>query len=385
MSSVYFSLIPLFWLSLSIYLVINSRKVHYLKNVSPVVELPVPAVDIIIAVKDEEADIEIALTSVCMLGYPEFKIIVIDDRSTDRTAEILARMIHNDSPITLLTIEDLPQGWLGKNNALFQGYRGSSSEWMLFTDADVIFDLRALNRAMWYAQTKQLDHLAVIPEITSKSALFQSVINTFAMMLEMRQKPWDVPDTSSGASIGIGAFNLVKRTAYEKAGTHAAISMRPDDDLKLGERIKAAGLRQDVLYGEGGISLDWYPGLPEFVKGLTKNTFSVADYNLLKAIGMGLACLVVFVLPVPVLLFFGMQGLIAALVILLSQIFLMLLKKGIRGRWWHALMIPFAGSVMTYIILLSAVKTLRQGGIYWRSSFYALEELKKQREWSGIY
>ncbi|NEU08182.1 glycosyltransferase [Flavihumibacter sp. R14] len=379
MSNVYLFLISLSWLSLSLFLVIKSRKVHYLKNISPVVNLPVPSVDIIVAVKDEEADVEAALTSVYMQRYPKFKIIVVNDRSTDRTAEILDRMVQNNSAITVISIENLPQGWLGKNNALFQGYLASSSEWLLFTDADVIFDLRALNRAMRYAQAKQLDHLAIIPEITSRSGLFRSVINTFAIMLEMRQRPWDVSDPTSGASIGIGAFNLVKRTAYERAGTHTAISMRPDDDLKLGERIKAAGLRQDVLYGEGGISLDWYPGLPQFVKGLMKNTFSIADYNLLKAIGMGLACLIVFVLPVPIVLFSGTKGLLSALVILVAQILLMLLKKGIHGRWWHALMIPFAGSVMIYIILLSAIKTMRQGGIYWRDSFYGLKELKKQR------
>lgn len=376
----YSFVITFFWVSLSVYLTVNSRKVHYLKNVSSKTDIAFPPIDIIIAVKDEEAEIEKALTSVCMLGYPGFKIVIINDRSTDRTSEILDKMGAENPEISVITIRDLPQGWLGKNNALYQGYLASSSEWMLFTDADVIFNFKAVNRAMSYALTKQLDHLAVIPEITSGSALFQSVINTFAIMLEVRQRPWAVPDPSSKASIGIGAFNLVRRSAYENAGTHAAISMRPDDDLKLGERIKKAGLRQDVLYGEGEISLDWYSSLPEFVRGLMKNTFSIADYSLLKAIGMAITCLFVFVLPLFLLMFTVKEGYSMALIILASQIVLMLYKKGIHGKWWHALMIPFAGGVMTYIILVSAIKTLKQGGIYWRDSFYSLAELKKQRE-----
>lgn len=375
----YFVFISLFWVLLSIYLIWNSAKVHYLKNVSPAAEIAFPPVDIIIAVKDEENEIARALTSVCQLAYPEFKIMVVDDRSTDRSAVILGLMASENPAISVLTIKDLPQGWLGKNHALYRGYKASAGEWMLFTDADVIFNLKSLNKAMNYALARELDHLAVIPEITSASAIFQSVMNTFALMLEVRQRPWAVPDPSSKASIGIGAFNLVKRTAYEKAGTHAAISMRPDDDLKLGERIKSAGLRQDVLYGEGEVSLDWYSGLQDFIKGLMKNTFSIADYNLLKAIAMALTCLLIFVVPVPLLLFSGSGGILLVVFILLSQIFLMLYKKGIRGKWWHALMIPFAGAVMTYIIVVSAVKTLRQGGIFWRDSFYSLKELKKQR------
>lgn len=375
----YSFVITFFWVSLSIYLTVNSRKVHYLKNVSSSVNIPIPAIDIIIAVKDEELNIEKALTSVCMLGYPEFKIIIVNDRSTDRTSEILGKIGNENPEISVLSITEVPPGWLGKTNALYQGYRASSGEWLLFTDADVIFNFRSLNRAMSYALTKQLDHLAVIPEITSGSSMFQSVINTFAIMLEVRQRPWAIPDPSSTASIGIGAFNLVKRSAYEKAGTHAAISMRPDDDLKLGEKIKRAGLRQDVLYGEGEISLDWYASLPEFVRGLMKNTFSIADYNLFKAIAMAVTCFLVFVLPIFLLLTGGNQGFLMAIIILASQIVLMLSKKGIRGKWWHALMIPIGGSVMTYIILASAVKTLKQGGIYWRDSFYSLAELKKQR------
>jgi hypothetical protein len=198
-------------------------------------------------------------------------------------------------------------------------------------------------------------------------------------MLEVRLRPWKVGDPSSNASIGVGAFNLVKRSAYEKAGTHAAISLRPDDDLKLGERIKKSGLRQDVLYGEKEISLKWYSNLSEFVKGLMKNTFSISNYHLPTAIFMALMTFVVFVMPLPALLWKGQTASLLAIVLLVSQIVLLVFKKGIYGRWWHALLIPFAGCVMVYIILVSAFRTLTQGGIYWRDSFYRLEELKKQR------
>jgi hypothetical protein len=188
---------------------------------------------------------------------------------------------------------------------------------------------------------------------------------------------WNVSNPASKASIGIGAFNLVKRYAYEKAGTHTVISLRPDDDLKLGEQIKKAGLRQDVVYGIKEISLQWYTSLNEFILGLMKNTFAVSNYNLFLAIASAVAIFFVVVLPVPALLSLGYT--VMALGILTAQIILMVFKKGIHGKWWHALMMPFAGLVLMYIIVVSAFKTLQQGGIYWRDSFYPLGELKKQR------
>jgi cellulose synthase/poly-beta-1,6-N-acetylglucosamine synthase-like glycosyltransferase len=377
--TVYAVIITLGWVATSIYVLVNSRKISYLKKVSTVAEAREPSVAIIIAVKDEEAEVEQALNSVCNLDYNNFKVIVINDRSTDRTPEILNKMTLVNPAISVITVKELPKGWLGKNHALYQGYRASSEEWLLFTDADINYNKQGLTKAMNYATANRLDHLTALPEITSRSTLFVSVMNTFATMLEIRLRPWNVSNPNSPASIGIGAFNLVKRSAYEKAGTHTVISLRPDDDLKLGALIKKAGLRQDVVYGEGEISLQWYTSLSEFVKGLMKNTFSVANYHLPTAIASALLTFVVFVLPIPLLLFMGQTGLLLGVIILLSQILLMSFKKGIHGKWWHALMIPLSGSVMMYIIVKSAFKTLQQGGIYWRDSFYPLEELKKQR------
>jgi cellulose synthase/poly-beta-1,6-N-acetylglucosamine synthase-like glycosyltransferase len=376
--TVYAILIALLWMGLSVYFIASSQKVPYLKAVPAFLDGPEPSVAIIIAVKDEEAEVAQALNSVCRLDYSNYRIIVINDRSTDQTPVILDKMAQAHPELSLITIKDLPQGWLGKNHALYKGYCASSEEWLLFTDADVIYNRMALKKAMSYAMANQSDHLAVLPQITSRSALFTSVMNTFALMLEIRHRPWDVSNPSSNAYIGIGAFNLIKRTAYEKAGTHTVISLRPDDDLKLGERIKAAGLRQGVLYGEKELSLQWYTSLKEFVRGLMKNSFSVSNYRLPVAIGMALLTFMFFVMPVPLLLVSGNVGRIMALVILASQTFLMLFKRGIRGRWWHALMIPFSGLVMVYILIVSALKTIKQGGIYWRNSFYPLTELKKQ-------
>lgn len=365
------------WVGVTLLLLINTRKIGFMKALSP--ELAeAPAIAVIIAVKDEEAEVEEALQSVCRLQYPNFRVIVVNDRSTDGTAAILQRMAANDPRITVITIDELPAGWLGKNHALYKGYCASAEEWLLFTDADVKFAPYALQKAMNYVQQKNLDHLTALAEITSPSPLFVSVMNVFALMLDIKLKPWTIADPNSSSSMGVGAFNLVKRTAYEKAGTHVMISLRPDDDLKLGERIKRAGGRQDLLYGEKEISLAWYTSLSAFVNGLMKNMYSVYNYQPMLAIGTALVTFLILALPVPLLLIAGTPYPWLALVIVASQLTLMLGKKGIHAKWWHALMIPFAGLVMVYIIIKSTILTERQGGIYWRNSFYSLRELRKQ-------
>ncbi|HEV7331472.1 MAG TPA: glycosyltransferase family 2 protein [Flavisolibacter sp.] len=375
---IYALLMLVLWAGMCIYLLISSRRIAYLKSIPPLSGSTLPSVSVIIAVKDEEAEVEEALRSVCNLHYPDLKIVVINDRSTDNTPVILERMAQNNPLIEVITIENLPAGWLGKNHALYQGYLASSSEWLLFADADVLFAPDALRKAMRYVQQHNLDHLTALPEVTSRSSLFKSVMNTFALMLNVKLRPWDIANPSSKASMGVGAFNLVKRSAYEGAGTHQVISLRPDDDLKLGERIKAAGFRQNIVFGDNEISLQWYTSLGEFVNGLMKNTFSVANYNIFMALGMALSTLLLVVLPWPLLLVFGFPYSIIAAAIFLSQLVIMLGVKGVRAKWWHALMIPFSGLVMVYIILVSAFRTLQQGGIYWRNSFYPLAELKKQ-------
>jgi uncharacterized membrane protein len=109
-----------------------------------------------------------------------------------------------------------------------------------------------------------------------------------------------------------------------------------------------------------------------------KNTYSVSNYNFGVALATALSTFLILVLPVPLLLLSGFPYTLMGGGILLAQIAIMVFKKGVIANWWDALVIPFAGLVMVYIIIKSAILTIRQGGIYWRDSFYPLSELRKQ-------
>lgn len=370
----YCLLITLAWAGTIIYLLVNGKKMGYLSQ-QPAAEFE-PAVAIIIAVRNEEADLEKALQSVCNLNYANYRIVVLNDRSTDGTAAILETFSGKYPQLTVTHITTLPYGWLGKNHALYQGYLNSTEEWILFTDADVEFHPDTLSKAAGYAARNNLDHLCILPEVISRSELLNSILGTFTMLFMLQFRPWAASNPKSKASIGIGAFNLVRRTAYEKAGTHILIKLRPDDDLKLGHMIKAASLRQEVLAGKGYVGLEWYRNVNQFINGLMKNSFAVAEYNVGKTIAGIIGILLLITLPVPLMLIFGntAEHLMAITILIFQGLFMA--SPVLPNKPSHALMIPFAGFLMAYISAKSAFITLKQGGIYWRDSFYPLDMLK---------
>lgn len=363
-------------IGLNIYLLIGLSRIKRLST-QPLIK-DEPSLDIVIAVRNEEQDLEKALQSVCHLDYRNYRIIAVNDRSTDATAEILDRFTRQYPQIKVVTITDLPEGWLGKNNALYQGYLNSQAEWMLFTDADVVFHPNALNKALNYAVENQLDHLTVFPEIVSRSALLSSVLATFSMMLLLNLRPWNARKPGLKGYVGIGAFNLLRLGAYERIGTHEGLRLRPDDDLQLGLAVKRAGLRQDALGGLGYVSLEWYRSLKEFSNGLLKNSFSVLGYSLSKVIAGIIVIIISIVLPMPLMFIFGPGYIrVLAATVLLSYILHMIATP--PDKWWYALMIPFSGIIMAWIIMRAAIINTVQGGIYWRESFYPLDMLKGNR------
>ncbi|UOE47557.1 glycosyltransferase family 2 protein [Mucilaginibacter sp. SMC90] len=372
----------LFWYSVIIFVITLALNFYLLwgfKQIKQVSRQPLmddlPSLVIIIPVRNEEADLEKALQSVCHINYQNHRILVINDRSTDRTAQILERFILQFPQLKVTTISTLPDGWLGKNNALYQGYLSSNEEWMLFADADIVFHPDAINKAVGYAAKEQLDHLTILPELISRSAILNSVFATFSIILMVDMKPWAAKNPKSKASSGIGAFNLVRRSAYERFGTHSRIRLRPDDDLQLGRIMKKEGFRQDVLAAKGYVSLEWYKTLNEFGRGVQKNSFAVANYNLAEAVFNVISMLLSVALPMPLMFIFGDTTIriMAAIMLVFHIIYMMIVPP---NKWWYAFMIPFSAFFLAWHFLKASVVTVVRGGIYWRDSFYSLKMLK---------
>jgi cellulose synthase/poly-beta-1,6-N-acetylglucosamine synthase-like glycosyltransferase len=340
-----------------------------------------PSVSVVVAARNEAEGITEALSSLLGLDYDALEVIVVNDRSTDQTADQVRRLAVRDKRLRLINVNELPSGWLGKNHALQVGSRAASGEWILFTDADVVFSPHALRRAITFVERERLDHLALLMKAWSRSFIVDAFIGYFALQFLLFVRPWEAKDPlKPHRFVGVGAFNLVRKSALQGVEGLTRIAMRPDDDVKLGKILKQAGFRQDCLTAVEDLSVEWYPSLRACIQGLEKNMFAGTDYRVSLVMVAVIAGLLVTALPVYLLL--SLSGALWwAVVLAVALEFLVSLVAARRTAKSLAcvLVYPITALLFSYISARTTIKNLRDGGIYWRETFYPLSELRKNQ------
>jgi glycosyltransferase involved in cell wall biosynthesis len=338
-----------------------------------------PKVSVIIAARDEARSIETTLRSIANQDYPNFEVISVDDRSVDGTDAIIERVAAEESRIKAMHIRQLPEGWLGKCHALHQGALQASGELLLFADGDVCFASETLRLAVRYLLANRFDHLVLCPGLISKSYWEAAIKSFFIMILIMSARAWAAPKRSKNVYIGAGAFNLVRRTAYEDIGGHGALRREVIDDIMLGRLIKLKGYRQDILVAQEYLELSWLEGVRGFVMGLEKNAFAALDFSILRLLlATGLIFFFYVVPYIGVLAFqddriFG-YGITVAV---MHATFGFCAKMS--GKGWRLLpALPAALTIFLWTLWRSALVTLRRGGVLWRDTFYPIRSLKKK-------
>jgi hypothetical protein len=332
-----------------------------------------PSVSVVVPAREEEAGVGEALRSILDQDYPGWlEVVAVDDRSTDRTGGIIAELAAQwPDRLKALRVDSLPDGWLGKNYALYRGAEEAGGEWLLFTDADVRFEPGCIRDAIDYALNEDLDHLTLSPELISRGVALKSFVAAFVLVFGVTQRPWRAQDPRTEEAVGVGAFNLLKRETYLRAGTHEAIRLCPDDDMRLAKLIKESGYSQGVAYGTGSVSVEWHETLAGTVRGLEKSIFPGVDYRLSMIL---LASLLLF--STNVLPFFGvvlarrraMRLLFGADVLAVVAMY----AYGPRASGsalspLYAALHPFGIGVFIYAALRSACVALAKGGIEWRA------------------
>jgi len=357
----------------------GNRSIRFLRDLPPLAS-PLPRVSIVIPARNEERNLEEALRSVLALDYDNLEIEVVEDRSTDRTGEILERMAAAEPRLRVVRVRELPPGWLGKNHALWLGAGKATGEFLLFTDADVVMAPSVLRRAVGAMVADGLDHLTASPEIDRPSALFEMFIGAFSLFFALFTRPWKVKDPKSPRYVGIGAFNLVRASAYRAVGGHRTIAMRPDDDLKLGKILKTGGCRQEFAFGQGMLRVEWYASVRELIQGLMKNAFSGVDYRVSVVVFSTVFQLALLVWPF--LAIFVTHGAtrwlnLASVLVLVALCWINAPLAGVRR--WHGVGFPVVTLLFLYIVWRATVLTLWNDGIDWRGTHYPLAELKANK------
>jgi Glycosyl transferase family 2 len=345
-----------------------------------------PPLTIVVPARNEEAEIEEALRSLLGLDYPQFEVVAVDDRSTDQTGAIMDRLAAEPAAqdrLRVIHVSELPAGWLGKLHAMWLGSmrddaRQGSGEWLLFTDADCVFHPESLRRAVHYAVQNRVDHLVLFPTGHMKTLGERMLISFPQVMASFAMRPWKVRDPKARDHIGVGAFNLIRRSAYEAIGTYEKLRLEVVDDIKLGESIKRAGLQQDVVCGPGLVTLRWAVGAAGIVGALEKNLFAFLRFRLSLVLAVCAATFFLCVWPFAGLaLAHGWARAPFAVAVAMTALAYTLTARYAAGSGWLFLTCPFSGLLFIAAVLRSAYRALRDGAVTWRGTKYSLDELRK--------
>ena len=340
---------------------------------------PAPPVSIIVAARNEEAHVEAAVGSLLALDYPRYEVIAVNDRSTDRTGEILDGLARqNPVRLRVLHVSELPPGWLGKPHAMGVAALQATGDWLLFTDADVTFRPDALRRAILNAEERHADHLVLFPTALMHSLSERMIFAFFPTLAVFGHRPWKVADPKTRDYVGMGAFNMIRRSAYEALNVRLALRMDVLDDMKMGKLVKEGGYAQRVAAGYGLITLRWGHGVLGVLNNLNKNLFALMLYHWPRTLGAAFLLLLINVGPFAGLAFapgwarLGYAVAVGALALIYRE-----MSRYQRISIFYVVLHPISALLVTGTLLRSMLLTLGQGGVVWRGTKYPIEELRK--------
>lgn len=338
---------------------------------------PAPSVAVVVPARDEEARIHATVTRLLEQRGIELEVIVVDDRSRDRTREIVAAIAARDAHVRLVHVETLPETWLGKPHACQRGGEATRAEWILFTDGDIALAPDVLARALRLAQRERVEHVVLAPDCPQQTFWAQVLIGAFgiAMLRELSLANRD----SSRRKVGIGAFNLVRADAWRAIGGHQSLAYEVVDDLRLGLNLRRAGFRTRGRLALRDVSADWGGTVPRIFAALEKNMFAEMRYSIVLCSSAALFVAALFAGAVSGPFLGTTAGWCA---------FAALLSFSIPGSvmaWredrtpWPALFVPLGFPLLAAVMVASMIATLARGGVVWRGRLYPLELLRARR------
>lgn len=333
-----------------------------------------PRVSVIIPACNEAADIEEAVRSRLADDYPELEVVLVDDRSNDGTGEIVDRLAFEDGRVRAVHVVELPSAWLGKLYALDRGTKTAGGELLLFSDADVHVAPGALRRAVSLLEAERLDHLGVLPQVWSSGLLLDAAFSAFFRLVWIAARPWAVRDPRSSAAFGVGAFNLVRREAFERSPGFEHLKLEQADDAALGQMLKRSGARCAVANGRGDLALHFYRSLREMAHGMEKGgarwpfpaMCAGAALVLLLELGPWLALVAQGVWPRAV----GAVGAVLSLAATVG------VARWMRHRILPALLAPLGVVLLVMMMVRASALAAARGGVSWRGTFYRTEDLR---------
>ena len=382
-----------YWTFQTLCVVWSVQSVRRLEQLDPPEPESWPKLSVIIPACNEADTIEAATRTRLASDYPNLEVILIDDRSDDGTGEIVDRLARDDSRVRAVHITELPDGWLGKVNALHQGAAAATGEWLLFTDADIHVEPDTLRRTIAHCLDESIDFLALIPNMWPGTFPFDCTLGLFVRGFCMAGRIWAVSNPDSTAAIGVGAFNLVRRSAFQRTPGFEHLRLTVVDDLALAQMMKDSGARCRVLNASRGVGLQFYGTWWEAARGTEKSVLIPYQFSYVRLVLANLAILLGEWSPVILLVAGGwlwsagaeraIPAWLAPTMLAVGAVCLGLaLFASLRINHWlrrpllPAACFPFGAALAAIAMARAAILAARRGGHMWRGVVYPTSVLK---------
>lgn len=342
-------------------------------------------VSILVPARDEERCIGDCISSLLAQDYPDFEVLILDDASSDRTAQIAGALIAGTPRHRLLAGSALPEGWTGKNWACHQLSQAAAGDWLLFTDADTVHSPGALSAAISMAAATRADLFSAWPRLVTVSLGEKLVIPVLhiiavawfpiALLRFLQSRPRLASRVPPGLLRSWGSANgqflLFTRAAYERIGGHSAICNHIVEDVALGREVARRfpdGMRLVNCDASRLIDCRMYRSFREVCDGFTKNARAAFEDSLATWYIVGALQFTAFFLPF-VLIFFPSQFRLALAEVLLIYMLRAIMTLRMRTSWVGCLLHPIGHLLAMAIAIRSWISTAGSG-VQWKGRTY---------------
>lgn len=373
------------WISRHLQILSQKRRGFLLGVESPGPTEPEPKLTVIVAAKDEEENIGPCFESLLMQDYRNIEFIACNDRSGDRTLEILRELAAKDQRLKVINIDTLPEGWQGKCNAMQIGIGQATGEYICMLDADCrLTSPRTLSVAMRYAMDNKVDLLCMLPTLEMKSFWENTVQPVCGGVMMIWFHPDKVNNPAKKVAYANGAFMFMPIRAYRAVGGHAAVRGSLNEDIHMAELVKENGLTLKVVRNNGLFVSRMYTSLKGIVRGWTRifygsfRTFRRIFASLMLLFVMSLSPYLLTILgltlwatgiyPAEGWLAVGLAGAAASAMQISVAVHFYAFAM---GRPIYAITYPLGGLV-AFWCLIGALGKLRKGSVVtWRGTSYS--------------
>lgn len=353
-----------------------------------------PFISVVIPARNEETKIGRLLESLSKQDYPNFEVVVVNDRSTDRTGDIIANYAQKDDRIKLIQGSDAPPGWIGKCNAILHAVskvsKKGDDQWYVFTDADTYHHPNSLKDAVSYALQNKLDLLSFIPVQELGSFPERLVMPVLLSGFLLGDPFHTVNDPDAERAYAYGQYIVCKRTSYEAMGGHESVRDEIVEDHAIARVFKEKGFKIGVADGKSLYSVRMYVDLKSMWLGWTKNLYSLIDSKISNLVFLLFLLNTVVVFPLFELAWViaeWTQGeintnlirLTALVAVQYITLFLWYRQcsehhKGID--WRHFFLTPFGTMTLSFLYLHSAYLVLFGEEVNWKGRRYVVSTKK---------